>query len=352
VEKVDWKIELGAGVFNPAGSLRLAGLMPAAPVKKLPVNLIDEGAWPGAGTAEYTVKPQPPEMALEITGLENPVMEFSPDGRHMLAAGYGNYTVRLYETAGWSVVKEFKASNRPVSIAAFDGYFVMSDAYGGFTTVKTLSFGGEPERVSVDGSVQPKVYASSNGKFLASVTFDKKFAVFDMINRQTTAQNTMLMPRITCGAFWPAGPYFFAGTDGPWFVIWDLAKGGFGRSYHISKVTKCQVTSISFSPDGKYFVTTHNDSSIVFFETATQKELRNWYVRDKGTMASAYSPDGRFFATSNGRGWVYFWSAPDCRQLAAFELHKDMVLSLKFMPGEPVMATAGNDHAIRLWNMQ
>lgn len=353
VEKVDWKIQLGAGgAYNSAKSIRMAGFIPAPPVKKIKEELYSEqDFFVPSYDVKYRIGASKPAMLNEIDGLDNPVMEFSPDGTKMLAAGYGNYIVKLYETSGWTVLKEFKMQHRPVSVAAFLDFFIISDAYGGFTRVNTLFGSGEPSRVTTDGSTQPHIYASQNLKYLASVSFGKKFSVYDAKTLEPVSVNTLFMPPLYSGAFWPNGPYFFCGMDSQWFMIWDLAAGK-GRSYHIPKVTKSVVTSISFSPDGKYFITTHNDSSIVLFETETQKMLRNYYVRDKGAMASAFSPDGKFYATSNGQGWMYFWSCPEAQQLAAFQMHDDMILSVKFIPGKAQMATAGNDHKIRIWDLQ
>lgn len=350
VKKIDWKIRIGnAAVYGGAKTLKLRSFIPAPGVKKLEEALNQDADFlPLFGDMEYRIEGRKPEIAKEFTEFEYPVFVFSPAGNYLLAAGYGNYLAKLFYVSGWNTAAECTMKRRPVSAAYCEDSFVLADAYGNFTAA--IPEGGwKFKDVASGGGTQPKIYGSPNRKYMVSVSFDKKMAVYEAKTFRLVAENTSFMPPLTCGAFWPQGPYFFAGTNTRKFIIWDLGTGG-GRTYRVSKVTESMVTSVSFSPDGKYFVTTHNDSSIVLFETETQKEIRNYYVRDKSTFCSDFSSDGKYFATGHDKGWVYIWTVPDAKQAGAYKLHDDMVLGIKFVPGANRLATSGNDHKIRIWN--
>lgn len=353
IEKIDWKMTIGgAESYGGIREIVLHGILPAPPLKKIPAQIMAETDFYAAvSTAVYSVRPEKPEMITEFTEFENPLLEFSRDGSKLLAAGYGNYRAGIFNTEGWSAMKNITMNNRPVSAAVLQDSFVISDAYGGFTTVRTMPGEGGPSRSSPDGSIQLHITAARNSKYIAAYTFNKKLSFYSVEKMEPVSVNKTFMPPVTCGAFLPGGNFFFAGTNSTRFMIWNLEDGR-GKTYNISKVSgNSAITSLSFSPDGKYFVTTHTDSSVVLFDTETQKELKNFYVNDKGAMCSAFSPDGRFFATGHDGGWVYFWSIPEAAKLAAHKLHDGIIMDMKFMPGKPYLATAAYDHKIRVWDM-
>ncbi len=69
---------------------------------------------------------------------------------------------------------------------------------------------------------------------------------------------------------------------------------------------KDRVTSVVFSPDGRYLLSTSMDGNSIIWELSS-REVYKVYVADFAIVGAAFSPDGTTFTTRNILDHYYVW---------------------------------------------
>ena len=69
-----------------------------------------------------------------------------------------------------------------------------------------------------------------------------------------------------------------------------------------------------------------------------------------GVQAVAFAPDGRLLATAGDDGTVRLWDPATGNQVRELTGHTDRVLAVAFAPDGRLLATAGDDGTVRLWD--
>lgn len=150
-----------------------------------------------------------------------------------------------------------------------------------------------------------------------------------------------------------------AGGMGRTISLWDAATGEELRRFPFHRG---QPARVAISPDGKVLASVSPANSLVcLYDANTGKELRLLQGHQSGVCCVAFSPNGKFLASGDNKGTVRLWDAtvrnlpirppgqPDeeLRHVSGDwgELH-----SMTFSPDSGLLAFAGEDGKIRLWN--
>lgn len=115
------------------------------------------------------------------------------------------------------------------------------------------------------------------------------------------------------------------------------------------------VYACCWSPDGKTLAASSVDKSVVFFDAATGKRLRQLQGNSSAATSLAYAPDGRTLATGSESGTIAIWNCDPAKMVRQFRASSDRgptgrVWSLAFTPDGTGLISAGEDKIIRLWN--
>jgi WD40 repeat protein len=156
---------------------------------------------------------------------------------------------------------------------------------------------------------------------------------------------------VTSVAFSPDGKYVIAGSSDGTARVWELATG--------RKIIRsvCSLTDVAFSPDGKHVVSWGNVRgaprvfTICVWEAITGGEVT--HMGHNGTVYSvAFSPDGKYVVSGSADRTARVWEAATGKEIARMT-HDGEVYSVAFSPdGKYVVSSGGLDGTARVWEAE
>jgi WD40 repeat protein len=112
------------------------------------------------------------------------------------------------------------------------------------------------------------------------------------------------------------------------------------------------VTSVVFSPDGRYLaVGTRGGSSVQLIDTSRWQVIRTFEGHTYWVYSVAFSPDGRLLASGSGDTTIKLWEVASGSEVRTLTGHTDWVYSVAFSPDGRLLASGSNDRTIKLWDI-
>lgn len=151
---------------------------------------------------------------------------------------------------------------------------------------------------------------------------------------------------ITSVAFSPDGRYAISGHRDGIVRLWEPMTGREIRQFegHIS-----DVNVVAFSPDGHYILSGGIDKTVRLWDVMTAQELRRFEGHTSSVEAIAISPDGRYIASGARDRVINLWETETGQLLHRFEGHKGIVYTLHFTKSGYLLISGG-DKTLRMWD--
>ncbi|MEV8508480.1 WD40 repeat domain-containing protein [Actinoplanes sp. NPDC051475] len=184
---------------------------------------------------------------------------------------------------------------------------------------------------------------SSDGSRLAIADEDAGVRIYSTTDWETLVE---LPDPGSVGAvtFTPDGEYLVTGHDDDSIIrLWDSCTGEF--AFDLGGVTR-EVHALAFSPDGQRLATVV-DEEVRVWETGTGRAAYRLPSAGYAVQAVAYSPDGGLFAVADDET-VRFWDATTGTPAGALEPTGSAVLALAWSPDGGMLATTGEDGTIHV----
>ncbi len=235
-------------------------------------------------------------------------LAFSPVGG-LLAAGYRDRTVRLWDVAAREEAARLEGHRADVFAVAF----------------------------SPDGTV---LAADSPGEVL----------LWDVASREPIG-TLEVHPRSSIWdlAFSPDGRLLAGAAFDGTVSVWNVA----GRKvYAVLHGHSSPVWSVAFSPDGTLLASGSSDRTIRLWDVASREEIAALEGHRRNVYSVAFSPDGGILASGSGGGTVRLWDVASRSEIATLKgYRRGFVRALAFSPDGGILAVASNYGRVDLWDV-
>jgi Tol biopolymer transport system component len=139
-------------------------------------------------------------------------------------------------------------------------------------------------------------------------------------------------------------------------TLWRTADGSLERRL---RGLAERVYDIAYSPDGKWLATASGDPGQagevklwVAEPSGGGKPVRDLLESTDSALAVAFSPDSKLVAAAGADRAVRVWEVATGKQVALIEDHADWVLDLAFSPDGKRMATASRDKTCKVFDLE
>ncbi|MBI4676781.1 MAG: caspase family protein [Elusimicrobia bacterium] len=193
------------------------------------------------------------------------------------------------------------------------------------------------------------VAVSPDGRFLATGSDDHTAKLWDMATGREIRTLRGHVKNVETVLFTPDGSRLVTTGSDMMVDVWDLARGTTTSRYGGGLFGPWVGSVAGLSPDGRRVATGLGDPLIL--DLATGKTLLTLGRQEKWVNDYAFSPDGKTLATAGEDHKVKLWDAAFGKELRTLEGHTGPVEAVAFSPDGLRLATGSDDFTARVWEL-
>ena len=273
---------------------------------------------------------------------------FSLDGE-LIASGHDDHTVRLWDAANGSELRQLTGHSARVLSVAFspDGTQLASASADKSVRLWDATTGRELHQFTGHAEAVWSVAFSPVGLQLASSSADKTVRVWDVTTGRELRQLNGHTNRVMCVAFSPNGTQLASGSADFTLRLWDVTSG---CELWQNMGHEGRIWCVAFSPDGVLLATGSADHTVRLWETSTGHELRQLTGHAADVLSVAFSPTGLQLASSSGDKTVRLWDPASGHELRQLNGHAAAIKNVTFSPDGNQLVSGSADTTVRLWD--
>ncbi|MGP4047165.1 TIR domain-containing protein [Streptomyces sp. 2A115] len=274
-------------------------------------------------------------------------LSFSADGS-MLAAGGNDGVVRLWHSASGRRLRELTGqSDRLVSSVFSPGGTLLATASSDGDMYLWNAATGEYQReMDVETDHVWAEAFSPDGELLATANDDDTVRLWYRATGAHVATITDHFGRVRSIAFRSDGAVLATGCDDRKVRLWDMADR---RITAVLDGHTDRVYTVVFAPDGSWLASASWDGQAVVWRDGAVVHRLTGHVGKLWTAAA--HPLRPLLATAGDDRTVRLWDPHTGRETAALTGHTGRVLAVAFSPDGSLLASGGEDGTVRLWSV-
>lgn len=130
-------------------------------------------------------------------------------------------------------------------------------------------------------------------------------------------------------------------------VLWDASS----QEVLARFVHEADVWALTFSPNGKWLVSTHSNGAVVLWDVRERKRVADFNEHGAPVRAVAFSPDGKKAASASEDHTIIIWDWERARKEAVLAAHTGIVTSIAFSSDGKTLVAGDLDGVIILWDL-
>ena len=295
-----------------------------------------------------------------LTGHARPVMAvaFSPDSRYLASASV-DQTVHLWDGRTGESLLALRGHEDEIGTLAYNRNGVLASAAAD-GTVRLW----DPERAlrlsSLRGhhSYVYDVAVHPDGRHIASSAWDGTIRLWELENGTQSGCFRHGADIVSGVAISPRGDQLIGTVrsgephSGGW--VWDVSSGRQIGRLHAPAGNTAVDTGYVYSPRGDIIAGGGRDGAVHLW-SATTLELLATLSRPQGPGREigylAFRPDGLELAAGRADGSLSLWNIPERRLVTELHAHGGIVHRVAYNHDGTLLASAGDDHTVRLWDV-
>jgi WD40 repeat protein len=278
------------------------------------------------------------KMRLETSGLR---VAFSPDGSLLVTSGADGSGGRLIDLRTGKLIRtlrEMPGSNHGISFSPDGKLFAAASSDG---TARIWQRDGDPAAVlSGHQDWVEDVAFSPDGNFVVTASQDHTARVWSVRSGRELATLRGHRARVNTARFTPDGRRILTGAEDGSVRIWDTDMVIPRRVFAGHRRT---VQQLAFSADGRYLIAAGDNGLTEIWDRE-----RDSRVKALPGSVFALGPDG--LATADNEHQVRLWNL-DGSLRTELGGHSDIVSSLTFSPDQGLLVSTSEDGTARLFDL-